>query len=172
MEELLPSGKFDETFNIYPSKLDGAGYSLNFETRSYGRIASENLLTKVEIYNASPSGGVAIGEYNIPNRSQRLLDVEKHGTWAYKVDVQGSGLIQLGLGFENGWIAFDAKDFPFTIFHLPFLEHQKFDGWANGWLVPDGVSTIYIFYLPQLLEWGGMLMGMIAVILIFRKTRS
>ena len=173
LEEILPSGNFDENYFVYPHNQNvGAGvypesgYILNFETRSFGRLASENLVTKVEFYPVDSNylqnfqdGLLTSNENNL-----KILNVQKYGTWAYKVDVQGSGLIQLGQGYDSGWVAIQARDFPSDIFHLPFLEHVKVNSWANGWIVPANQpinqSTIYLIYWPQLLEWGGGLLGL------------
>ena len=54
---------------------------------------------------------------SIPN-NLKILGVKKHGTWAYKVDLavasrvdtEGEGLMQLGQGYEDGWIAFQIQD--------------------------------------------------------------
>ena len=166
LEEILPSGNFDENYFIYPKNISGSGYILNFETRSFGRLASENLVTKVEFYPVDSNylqnfqdGLLTSNENNL-----KILKVKKYGTWAYKVEVQGDGLIQLGQGYDSGWMAIQARDFPSDIFHLPFLEHVKVNSWANGWLVPANQpinqSTIYLIYWPQLLEWGGGLLGL------------
>jgi len=58
IEELLPSGKFDRYYVILPSELgkednlklvqeEDKGYTLNVETRSFGRIASENMIESI-----------------------------------------------------------------------------------------------------------------------------
>lgn len=169
LEEILPSGNFDENYLIYPKNIPGSGYILNLETRSFGRFPSENLITKVEFYPVDSNywqtfkGGSLQGEYSISN-NLKILNVQKYGTWAYKVEVQGSGLIQLEQGYDSGWMAIQARDFPSDIFHLPFFEHVKVNSWANGWLVPANQpinqSTIYLIYWPQLLEWGGGLLGL------------
>lgn len=194
VEEILPSGKFDKTYLVYPKKVDGAGparnasgkadaggYILNLETRSFGRIASENLLTKVEFYPVESNylstfkGGSLQGIQN----SLKILDVKKYATWAYKVNVQGDGLLQLGQGYDKGWIAFQILNSKFQI-----LEHVKADSWANGWLIngqwlmDNGLginhqsSIIYIFYWPQLLEWGGGILGLVTLIILLLKRKD
>jgi hypothetical protein len=150
VQELLPSGDFDKSYLILPtesSSLAGSGYTLNVETRSFGKEKSENLITGIEFYPV---------EYQKINGPVPIInnlvigDVKKFGTWAYKVDVQGSGLMQLGQGFEKGWVAISN-------FHL--LDHIKINDWANGWNIPTDTSTVYIFYWPQFLEWGGIVLG-------------
>lgn len=105
---------------------------------------------------------------SIPN-NLKILGVKKHGTWAYKVDLavasrvdtEGEGLMQLGQGYEDGWIAFQIQDSRFQI-----LDHKMVSGWANGWEVPAS-STVYIFFWPQLLEFLGFgMLGLTMLILI------
>jgi len=75
----------------------------------------------------------------------------------------GSGLIQLGQGYDKGWKAFTVNSKQLTV---NSLTHVKVNSWANGWLVSTihqspftNHQTIYIFFWPQLLEWGGMIAG-------------
>jgi hypothetical protein len=160
LQELLPTGDFDKSYLILPTEStpsNNLGYTLSVETRSFGDIKSENVITGITF---SP---VAYTRVNGPEPvSNNLIidNVQKFGTWLYKVDIQNQGLIQLGQGYDTGWIAFPAEDFPFTIFHLPFLTHVKADSWSNGWIVPSNiespVSSIYIVFWPQILEFFGL----------------
>jgi hypothetical protein len=191
-EELLPEGNFEEKYLIYPKNLDGGGYLLSLETRSFGRIASENLLTKVEILDATLQGSSFQGvgsetqtrrDANIIQNDLRILDVRKFGSFGYKVETSGSGLLELGQGYEDGWVAWlvfqpNLKSLS-QISNLNFLEHQEIDGWANGWLVPSQISRqrrlpylksqIWIVYWPQILEWAGMLAGLATILRITLK---
>lgn len=86
VEELLPTGKFDSYFQVLPKKITSdMGMNLNVETRAFGRIASENLITKIEFIpvdfiqnqetpvtqniitnnQAYEAGWIAISNYNI-----------------------------------------------------------------------------------------------------------
>ncbi|MEK7112628.1 MAG: hypothetical protein AAB875_04835, partial [Patescibacteria group bacterium] len=53
LEELLAKGKFDEVFFLWPKDIDQGGYTLNLETRSYGKVSAENILELVEFYPVS-----------------------------------------------------------------------------------------------------------------------
>ncbi len=198
LEELLPEGKFDETYFIYPSVLDGSGYTLDFETRSYGKIASENLISTVEFYpvdyaylaNYKTSGSKIILEESVSNEIGRIQNnlqiksVKKYVTWGYSVETEGAGLMALGQGYERGWIAVGVQGSKFKV-----LDHKMVNSWANGWIVDNNqswsklvgvgtngkadqlqpVSTIYLFFWPQALEWGGMAAGVITLIFILVK---
>ena len=113
-----------------------------------------------------------------------ITNVQKLGVWGYKVGTNGTGLLELGQGFENGWVAFPTANYQFKIFNfqsninLPNfkqeLEHVKMDSWANGWMVDGsacsqskiGNCELVIVYWPQLLEWGGGVLGIITFLFL------
>lgn len=179
LEELLPAGKFDEYYYIPAKNLDGGGYTLNFETRSFGRISSENLLSAVEFYYPSArldKGGFV---HEISNNLE-ILDVKKYGTWGYGVNVKNDtfapNLIQLSQGYEPGWLAFQIQDRQHRFADkLKILDHKMVSGWSNGWVVPPGIqypiSSIYMVFWPQLLEWLGMALG-VGTLAVFLLRRS
>jgi hypothetical protein len=155
LEELLPTGKFDNYFVVLPKLSNKKGYTLNLETRSFGRIASENRVENIEIYPFDLSFLTSLVQNPeneaIINSNLRVEDVRKLGTAFYKVQTSGSGLLVLGQGYEKGWLAFEGKT---------LLRHVKVDSWANGWLIPSGQvgpSRVVIVFWPQLLEWFGFL---------------
>ncbi|MCX6706266.1 MAG: hypothetical protein NTV24_04170, partial [Candidatus Woesebacteria bacterium] len=156
LEELLPTGKFDNYFVILPKLSDKGGYTLNLETRSFGRIASENRIDAIEIYPFDFNLLVSLlqnpeREITISN-NLRVENVKKFGTAFYKVQTSGNGLLVLGQGYEKGWLAFKRK---------VLLKHVKVDSWSNGWIVlpnqPVNQSTIYLIFWPQALEWFGFI---------------
>ena len=158
MDELLPEGSFDKTYVVLPTGSSedlGYGYTLNVETRSFGKMKSENLVSGITFYELN---AMRTQPGTVSNNLQ-IDGVQKYGTWAYKVNLEGSGLLQLGQGYENGWIGFEIKDY-----RLKVAEHVKVNSWANGWQVQsDSASpiTVYLLYWPQILEWGGLALGVI-----------
>lgn len=164
VEEILPSGKFDKTYFVYPKNIEGAGYVLNLETRSFGRIPSENLLTKVEFYPVENNRLQPFEKGQTIQSSLKILDVKKYGTWAYKVWTDGEGILVLGQGYDKGWVAFQTLGSGFKV-----LDHVKVNSWANGWMVEG--PQIWIVFWPQLLEWGGMLVGGVTLLILALKKR-
>ncbi|QQG41642.1 MAG: hypothetical protein HYV90_05825 [Candidatus Woesebacteria bacterium] len=171
LEEILPAGKFDESYFIYSKNVTGSGYILNLETRSFGRLSSENLLSKVEFYAVDFNYLQNLQGDILSNNDLKITNVKKYGTWMYIVDVQDRGLIQLDQGFDPGWIGFMIQDLRFKV-----LEHVKVNSWSNGWLlnpeILDQRSVIYILFWPQLLEWGGALLGITTLFWILKKPRG
>ena len=169
LEELLPSGSFDEYFFILPRSLEGNGYTLTLETRSFGKVASENVVEGIEFY---PVPIAALMEVELDTKNSSLIRnnikinrVRKSGTAWYKIDFTGSGLLVLGQGYEEGWLAYLVNG------RLPTskLPHVKVNSWANGWIVPEGEHKIVILYWPQVLQYLGFLILIISLALVVDK---
>jgi hypothetical protein len=184
-EEVLSTGIFDKSYLILPTESTPSadfGYTLNVETRSFGKVKSENLVTGIEFYPVAykkVGGSVPIAG------TLSIGSVQKFGTWGYRVETNGTGLLELGQGYENGWKAFPTANYQFKIYNLQIklqipifkqeLEHVKMDSWANGWLVDNSANpTVYIFYWPQVLEWGGGVLGLVTLLILLfsKKTKN
>lgn len=82
--------------------------------------------------------------------------------------------ITLSQGYNRGWLAYHLKK-PTTVNKLvPFLfatplPHTKVNNWENGWtLSPNSEGEVIIIYLPQLLEYAGLLIfGLTGCILLY-----
>ncbi|KKS98825.1 MAG: hypothetical protein UV74_C0002G0044 [Candidatus Woesebacteria bacterium GW2011_GWB1_43_14] len=171
LEELLPQGKFDEYFVIYPKNINGAGYTLNIETRAFGRISSENIIEKIEFtpINTDSVQNIHLGKIRRIDNGIDILEVKKYGPALYKIRVEGDGLVTLSQGHESGWIAFEFSNFQFSIF-----KHVKVNSWENGWMVPSSIDnyplTIYVFYWPQALEWAGFILLLIFFVIVLKSS--
>jgi hypothetical protein len=154
LEELLPNGVFDEYYFILPKDVEESGYTLNVETRSFDKISSENVLEAIEFYPVPIVWLINLysdAERDIYSENRlEILEVNKLGTAHYLIKTKGDGLMVLGQGFENGWVAFPWLS-------NKKLEHVKVNSWANGWFVPEGQHRTVIIYWPQYLEYFGLL---------------
>ncbi len=204
LEELLKAdknGDFDSYFVIYPSESKEVyeftksyenipeGYTLNIETRSFGKIMSENIIEDITFipididwfYQLTTfKGGSLKGEQN----NLEVLSVKKYGTWGYKVQVGFDGrslnnaryeILVLPQGFDKGWVALEIPSSKLEIRGYKLLKHLKVNSWANGWLIPAGDSKsgegsfkVFVFFWPQALQWIGFLVGGISVLLLMR----
>ena len=160
IEYLLGKDKFDQTFSLLPWSWDGY-YTLNIETRSFGQ-RTENMVEPVEArwFPIEQIAGAKLVDRRetLDARIQnnlKIMVVRKTGTWLYRVRVEGSGLLRLSQGYDEGWISLD-------------LQHVKVDGWANGWMVP-GSGTATIFYWPQLLEYIGFVFLGLTAWIVFKS---
>jgi hypothetical protein len=166
LEELLPANKDDNYYVVYPSEIHGSGYTLNVETRSFGRIASENIVSQIEfipfnlnsIQNAYVNPKLEL-QTSFLNDNLKINNIKKYGTAIYKVETTGSGVLELGQGYETGWVAY------------PKLEHTKINGWANGFKI-NSDGTYYIFFWPQFLEWGGFVVLLLTMVYLIVKSKK
>jgi len=187
LEELLPTGNFDEYFVVLPKSETGEkedkGYTLNLETRSFGRVASENVIELIEFVPVDINflTSLVTESENVEKVENKLVinDVQKFGTSNYIVNYESQGLLVLGQGYDEGWNVFmlsGSHDSTISKF-LPFLyskplRHVKVNSWANGWIVPEG-GKISIVFWPQYLEWGGMILGsLVFLIVLSMKSKS
>lgn len=166
LEELLPEGEFDEYFVIYPKPLhesDNINYTLNVETRSFGKVASENEINTLELipFDIDLVTNLYIDPTKEVSKTSNLevLEVKKYGTAMYVVETKGNGLLQLGQGYEDGWVAIVVGH---QLSDIRELEHVKVNSWSNGWLIQtsetdirEPIAEVWIIFWPQLLEWGG-----------------
>jgi len=174
LEKVLPLGEFDEKYVVYSRPIDGQGYTLNLETRAFGRLNAENKIEEISYWpmpaqwlagvsldqsfrRLAPKNGVIINSY------QRLAPTK------YSSQVQISAdqkMIGLGQGYNPGWVAY-ADDrwsalgrlFPWLT-HKP-LKHWPLNNWSNAWEVPTAETNsvepteIIMLYWPQQLVWLG-----------------
>ena len=121
VEELLPTGKFDSYFRVLPKLITSdMGMNLNVETRAFGRIASENLITKIEFIPVDFT----------PNQETPITQNVITNNQAYEAGwiaiANGKILPHIKVnGWENGWVAnqFQISNFKFQIIYWPqYLE--------------------------------------------------
>jgi len=181
LEELLATSKFDELFVIYP-KTTGVGYVLNLETRSYGRVASKNVLEAVELYKL-PVDWITNLYFDTESNSKidsnlKVAEVKKFGPSLYSVKVEGEGLLTLGQGYEEGWIAPSMINDKWSMTNIKMLKHVKVNSWENGWVIENSKtqklqnSKIYIVFWPQYLEFAGVFISLSSLILALLFARG
>lgn len=169
LEELLPSGQFDRTSPVQAwPLLPASGYSLNWETRSFGQ-PSQNLLAAVTAYPLPLSTLTQLqvipvtGSYPLTAFSNQVTirNLRKTGTYQYQfaADVTSSnGLITLSQGYDAGWLGFVQPSGSRWPWQWQRLAHTRYNGWANAWIIPDrGTHTVLLFYWPQLLSFAGFI---------------
>ena len=120
LEAILPDKDFDETYSVlsWPFVSEGS-YTLNLETRSFGRQKAENVVDKIAIYQV-PTEWLAgwyiepsVNKFGIRevggalNNDVEVIDVNKIGTYRYNADIKGYGVILLSQGYDSGWIAYE-----------------------------------------------------------------
>jgi len=162
LEVLLSPNSFDNYFSILSWPFESKdNYTLNLETRSFGRKKSINEVDLVATYSVPLEW---LAKIKIVNNDQEIISsgleitrAKKFGTALYKAEVAGEGIVALSQGYDSGWVAFSINNWK-----IKALPHFKLNSWANAWQIPNPdyqlPTTIYIIYLPQLLQWIGFLL--------------
>lgn len=153
---VLPENKnlTAQLFLLPPINDGGVGYNVHFDNYSVGRIITTNRIKQLKIisfpYYWISKMQFAGNSTNLRQTSKMEIESVKQifpGAMILNiVNEQNPGLLTLNRSFEEGWFGSSG-------------EHVKVDGWANGWLINKvGEQKVYIFYWPQLLEWGGFIL--------------
>lgn len=170
LEELLPTGQFNEYYVVYPKKINkdlsnlNQGYTLNVETRSFGKIESSNIVNKIELlpFDINFVNSIYMGSVSSPiseTGNLQIKSVKKFGTAIYVVETTGSGLLELGQGYSDAWVSY------------PKLDHLKLNSWSNSFkITSDGIY--YLFFWPQTLEWLGFLLLLLTFIYMIVKSKK
>jgi hypothetical protein len=161
--QLLPNTASRLLLSIPSSQnLAERNVSLIFENRSFSerintatieRISviipafSIEYLKNIRIVTAEPVASSNSKSTYLPEMTQ-LNPTQLRVNINQSSDQQGLVFLQ---SYDRGWIAFPALA-PWKV-----LEHVKYNGWTNGWIVPAGQKSmrITILYWPQLLTYIG-----------------
>jgi len=166
LEDLTTSkaGKFTRFYTILPENVGHEGYAFYLHSQSFhARDTVVNKLNSLTlnqvplmwIKNVSVGYSADTKFLDRPNMVS-ILSVQKWGTVLYKVTLSNSndsGLLVLNQSFEPGWGLLGQG------------EHVLVNNWANGWLIPRGNYSVYIFFWPQLLQYLGF--GLLILFLIY-----
>lgn len=178
IESLTSDGHFNDWFSIpqmnnVPTSV--AEFLLTFETRSFGQKAQSSLHS-ISIYPVSQRW---LNQIMITNDLQPIVlnqslptsvTSKKLLTFLYTVKIPADSsptVVSLSQGYNTGWLAFQLQPGQ-AFWNGKFLEHTKYNGWANAWMVKpnkgtnnqstkqlSNQATINIFYWPQVLEYVG-----------------
>ncbi|KKS26792.1 MAG: hypothetical protein UU86_C0031G0001, partial [candidate division WWE3 bacterium GW2011_GWC1_42_102] len=130
-------------YYLIPPMGDEMGYTVNFSNLIFGSDYTENQLESVRL---SP----------IPYNYLRSFHTEV-------LPENGKQLIVLNEAYEKGWTAFCGL--------VPCkAEHVTVNNWANGWVFEGkrDASGIKFIFLPELLEYLGLLILIPVAIFTFR----
>ncbi len=191
LEVNLPKEKESNSYFIVPPMdNEGLGYTLYFDNVSIGRIRTVNSLGKITVnpipYQFLKSLRVMKGSSLPPHTQSVSINSYHPNPSLYIVDAPSltgqNYTLVLSQSFNKGWKAYEvgqnssrfAAIFPF-IFGKEITNHVLVNNWENGWVITaDGGGKsrrqVVIIYLPQYLEFFGMLLPFIYMgLLIFKR---
>lgn len=144
---------------IPPMKLDGVGYSLNFNNVSIGKGETVNELKSVKLY---PIPFTFLANIKVTN-SQNTVKTNDE-------------LLVFYQSFDPGWRAYElpaSQGDALRSWLVPFLgkkvqNHVLVNNWANGWILPENAdsSHVVMVFLPQYLEYAGLAVLVVVVLVV------
>lgn len=150
LEHILNQPEFDQAFALPGRPLNGRGYTINLESKSYERFVSRNQVSEVSLWpvplkwlslvalgggeNQGVGGAMITSNLRI-NNSSYLVNLDNNL-------IDNLNNTKLSQAFDPGWIAyaFEGDSVPWIQRWLPFLggerlEQVRVNGWSNGWIV-------------------------------------
>lgn len=165
---LSSSKQFVNDIFLLPPTKNSSGFDININNFAIKNIPAVNDIASITVipfpYNflsriqLNPQGS---------NPSTQTVEFSKENKSLYEAKVhspkQGE-VLALSQAYEGGWHAYqNGKD----------LEHVMVNNWANGFILSDSNRTenITIIFLPQILEYFGLLVLIVSVLIFLLKDR-
>jgi len=181
LDILLPISKTMHTYRYhipssFPSELE---YLLTIKNTSGNRYTSINDLGDIRLYKNNAVTPIRVATYD--NSSPMMATITHPLPWVYEIKTTDTSIekpmLTLAQSFDRGWCAYDVtsynslqKVFPF-VFGKPLPNHVKVNNWENGWPIPNQEAIYRIVFLPQLLEYFGLVCLPIMVIMLLRRSK-
>jgi hypothetical protein len=160
-------------FIVPPIEPFGLGYDLYFYNVSLGNVRSTNELAGLEVKTIPYDflTGVKVEKNNLKLDSKNInpnsfsVSHPNPSLYAVKItkNLTGSTLI-LSQSFDPGWHAYSVNSGGLLDQIFPFItggelkNHETINNWENGWEIQSNKQNIIIVYLPQYLEYFGLIL--------------
>lgn len=178
-EEYLPkSNQFTTSYFIQPPmEADAVGYTLHFDNISIGSDLTVNDLGHISVIPI-PFNFLSHISLRPQLAASRVVQMPSNVNFrvshpnpsAYVVYVgDGVEVLTLSQGYSEGWQAYRGNfQFLAPILGERIKEHVLVNNWENGWTLDKSAQEIVIIFLPQYLEYFGLLILPVYFGLIWR----
>ncbi len=183
LEEIQNGSANTSVYSILSDRQRDA-LSLTVQSNSYSSEQTMNILNDFAFSPFPSTWATHIYLENLqhatPIEAATVIHAVRHTNFWYEVNIrknaEKSSVVSLDQSYDNGWIAFNANK-PFQL-----LQHVTFDGWANAWIIgPNNdittqplthLTTIYILYWPQVLEFAGFGLFLLVISILLWKWKK
>jgi hypothetical protein len=174
--------RYSEFENDYfiqpPMAVDGLGYGFHIDNSSFGLDETVNDIGMISV---NPFPYLYLSQVKLVEKDytgvsptyNKNFEVLSANRFYYTVKINNldrsdnQPTLVLSQSYNSGWYLFGAGS---------ETEHVLVNNWANGWVLPktndQSPKTIYIIFLPQLLEFLGFFLSIFALVLILRSKQS
>lgn len=171
VEDRLKSG--NQYYVVGNRYQEGVGYSFAFQANSLRTIPSVNTINRLAIFIipyeqikniAFTKNGYTQKEVQSYTGKSQKLNYYTYATLPPS-STKADTLI-LSQAFDAGWNAYSVSSVNIFTKHFPFIlgdkisKHVTINNWENGWILPQKrTDNIVIMFIPQYLEYGGLLIS-------------
>jgi hypothetical protein len=143
-------------------------------------IKPEQFLSAFSVYHPNTSYYRITIDNPFDQAKTLVLNQSYHTGWrAYEIETCDKGQVTRNSFILSPISCLLSPYVPFLFGH-ELKEHVLVNNWANGWILPEQttdnkqLTTIVIFFLPQLLEWIGfaLLLLTVPILLLYGRTRA
>ncbi len=182
---ILPKNSdFKTDIYLLPAMGDESGFDVNINNFAIKRVQSINDVASINVipipYNwlsriekgSSPqyskSTREIVGAFSHPNPSLYTLK---------NPNLNNNQTLVLSQAYAKGWHAYEVSHLSLTTQIFPFVfgkelkNHLLINNWANGWKLNDSSNFIVIVYLPQYLEYFGLILTILTFTVVIIKTK-
>jgi hypothetical protein len=169
LEQSSTFGEFLLTYPVWPSRnIDNSTsdvFSFDITGESYGKEKNITEIETIEVFSLPLNWLTQIHTLQSPylqNFDTTLIQQRKISPVHYEAEVlvkSEEGLLVLPQSFDSGWIAFSHSKASFP--------RVTYNGWANGWIIPQGQQKVTIIYWPYLLFLIGVTVAVVTIITLY-----
>jgi len=149
---IMPEGYFNSTVSFLPVKKtqNNSSPTLNWETRSFGKISINELQTiKAAFFPIDALAKIKIRKHQFESELLNQIEIKKINNlfgflYLFKVNCKENCFISNNQSFDKLWVAVDNN--------LSLLPQYKLNNWSNLWQVHQNTTNIIVFYVPEIVS--------------------
>ncbi|MGI5840685.1 MAG: hypothetical protein ACOX6N_00470 [Patescibacteria group bacterium] len=169
---ITENGRSETLIVVPPGNKFDQGIGINFSSNSYSNKTSNNLIEDVSISPMPYHSLISLKTPVTENHSPALtspFNVKQPNQTFYKINLGSlphKPTLALFQSYHPGWLAFSLNPLPQIL-----KQHYHLSNWANGWHLENNLSnqTVYVIFLPQLLQYIAFFFTPPLLLLILRK---
>ena len=168
---------------LYPTENYFNGYGLHIIGQSQSTDISRSYVTELSAYPIplETMRHLSFKQEPPPQKTTQIgtgsFSFKKISFFKYVFTSNTDGYLLLDQAYDDGWKAYYVGSdhgirtwLPF-IFGKKILDHERVNGWMNGWSIEKNKHIVVVF-MPQYLEFLGFVIAFLTIVIIFLTGRK
>ena len=187
-ERLIDTNQIQSVIQPVSNMDENTGYTLHIYNNSFGNRITSNLIKKISVHPIPLNfiKNISISSPQSLIEPGKLVSSEHPFPFLYTASIENnrSSVINLYQTKSSSWkaLSVSARDLelppwfisiitPLVYFFLPNLFQTTTNLWHNAWALSEGSSNLIIVYLPQYLQFIGLILLLITPVIILLLKR-